>query len=183
MPRLFIALDLPAHIKQQLAQLPRAMSGARWQTIEQMHLTLKFIGELDNSNMPELIEALAQIKAQPFKLRINSVDYVGSKRSPRILYAQIEKNPELSKLYKQINKVLEKTGLELKKQKLNPHITLARLKLTPYPAIAQFLQAESLLKSEYFTIDAFHLFRSKLSLTGSQYQIAESFYFAEKSQD
>lgn len=183
MPRLFIALDLPIEIKQQLSLLPRAMSGARWQTIDQMHLTLKFIGELDNSNMPELIEALAQIKAEPFKLRINGVDYAGSKRFPRVLYAQVEKNPALSKLYKQINRALDDAGLEIKTKKLNPHITVARLKQTPYPAIAQFLQAESLLKSEPFTINAFHLFRSKLTPSGSQYQIEESFYLTEKPQD
>lgn len=180
MPRLFIALDLPSDIKQQLLQLPRAMRGARWQNENQLHMTLKFIGELDNNQLPELTEALAQIKAEPFILKINGVDYLGSKGFPRVLYAKIDKVPELLRLYKKINNVLESLGLEIKKQKLLPHITLARLNQTPYPAIAHFLQSESLLKSRAFNIDSFHLFRSKLTPSGSQYSIEKSFCLSNK---
>ncbi len=179
MPRLFIALEPSESVKQQLLTLSRAMRGARWQNENQLHLTLKFIGELDGSRMPELLDALGQVKAEPFALQISGVDYIGSKRYPRILYAKLNKPPELSKLYRQINNALEDLGLELKRQKLLPHITLARLKETPYPEIARFLQTESLLKSEEFPIDSFHLFRSKLSPSGSEYQIEESFRFAE----
>ena len=102
MPRLFIALEPPVEIKKQLLPLSRACRGARWQTAEQMHLTLVFIGELDKSRIPELIETLSQITAEPLTLAIKGVDYFGSNRYPRILYAGFAENPALHRLYKQI---------------------------------------------------------------------------------
>lgn len=181
MPRLFIALELPDSVKRQLLALSRSMRGARWQNEGQLHLTLKFIGEIDGSRMQDLLDALSEVKVEPFTLQIEGVDYIGSRRYPRILYAKVNKPSELSRLYRRINSALEGMGLELEKQKLRPHITLARLKETPYPEIARFLQTESLLKSEAFPIDSFHLFRSKLSPSGSEYQIEASFRFTEET--
>jgi 2'-5' RNA ligase len=174
-PRLFIALEPPLEIKQPLLQLSRAMSGARWQTAAQMHITLIFIGDVDNSRLSELKQSLAQITAAPLTLTIKGVDYFGSNRYPRVLYAKIEPNPAVNKLHKQLYSVISDLGLPLEKRKYQPHITLARLDRTPYPSIAHFLQAEALLKSESFQLDTFHLFSSKLTAMGSDYRIEASF--------
>lgn len=175
MPRLFIAIEPPQEIKQKLLLLPRAMSGARWQSAEKMHLSLNFLGEIDKSLIPELIEQLTEIKASPIECHIKGVDYFGSKRYPRVLYAKVVASPALLKLHKQLKKCLENMGLELERQKFIPHITLARLNQTPYPAIIPFLQDAALFETAVFSVDSFHLLSSKLMSTGSEYYIEESF--------
>lgn len=175
MSRLFIALEPPVEIKKQLLHLRRACPGARWQTTEQMHLTLVFIGELNKNRIPELLETLSQVTAEPLTLRLKGVDYFGSSRYPRILFADMEDNPALHKLYSQLYKAVAAMGLALENRKYRPHITLARLERTPYPAIAEFLQHEALFKTDSFTLDQFHLFSSKQTNAGSEYRIEASF--------
>ncbi len=175
MLRLFTAIDPPAAIKQQLLLLRRSMIGARWQKADQMHITVNFIGEVENSFLPEIKEALASVKAGPLALNFNGVDYFGSKRQPRILFAKIEPNQELKKLNKQINNALLEIDIKTDRQKFKPHVTLARLKQTSFHSVGQFIQLESLFKTDCFKLDEFHLFSSKLHPQGSQYFIEESF--------
>ncbi|MEE9355339.1 MAG: RNA 2',3'-cyclic phosphodiesterase [Methylococcaceae bacterium] len=176
MLRLFTALDPPLAIRQQLLLLRRSIPGARWQTVEQMHITISFIGEVEKSLLPEIKEALATITTTtPLELNLNGVDYFGSNRQPRVLFAKIEPNPSLSKLNRRINNALFEIGLKTEKQKFIPHITLARLKQTAYQSVGQFMQSEALLKTEFFMLNEFHLISSKLSVDGSQYLIEESY--------
>ncbi len=175
MLRLFTALDPPQEIKQQLLQLRRSMPGARWQNIDQMHITTNFLGEVDKSLLPEIKQALTSVKAESLELNIIGVDYFGSSRQPRILYAKVELNSELIKLNKLINNELLAIGVKTEKQKFRPHITLARLKRTSYQSVGQFIQLEALFKTDSFKLDEFHLFSSKLHPEGSQYFIEESF--------
>lgn len=175
MLRLFTALDPPAAIKQQLLLLRRSMPGARWQNADQMHITVKFIGEVENGLLPEIKEALASIKVDSLTLSFDSVDYFGSNRYPRTLYAKISPNPELTKLNKQIKNALSEIDIKTERQKFKPHITLARLKQTSYQSVGQFIQQEALFKTDGFKVDEFHLFSSKLHPEGSQYFIEDSF--------
>lgn len=175
MPRLFIALDPPLEIKQALLQLPRAYSGARWQIAAQMHITLVFIGDVDKSQVPELIETLTQITSEPLTLSLKGVDYFGSNRYPRVLYAAIEKNPALDKLQKQVYKAVAAMDIELERKKYIPHVTLARLDRTPYESVGQFLEAEALFKTDSFSVEQFHLYSSKQTRAGSEYRIEASF--------
>ncbi len=175
MLRLFVAVDPPDTIKQQLLLLNRSISGARWQNLEQIHITINFIGEVNNSQLPPIKDALASIKAEPIELNINGVDYFGSNRQPRTLYAKVVPNPELGKLKKQINDALSDIDIKIEKQKFKPHITLARLKQTSYQSVGEFIQQEALFKTESFWLDEFHLFSSKLKPEGAQYSIEGSF--------
>lgn len=175
MSRLFIALDLPPEIKLQLLQLPRAYSGASWQTAAQMHITLVFIGDLDKSRMSELLETLSEIVAEPLNLALKGVDYFGSARYPRILFANVEKNPALEKLQKQLYKAVAAMDIELERKKYIPHVTLARLDRTPYENIGQFLETEALFKTDSFSVAQFHLYSSKQTRAGSEYRIETSF--------
>jgi 2'-5' RNA ligase len=177
MPRLFIALDLPPEIKQSLLQLPRAYAGARWQTSAQMHITLVFIGDLDKSRMPELVETLSEITAEPLNLALKGVDYFGSNRYPRVLFANVEKNSALEKLQKQVYKAVAAIDIELERKKYIPHVTLARLDRTPYESVGQFLESEALFKTESFSVAQFHLYSSKQTRAGSEYRIEASFPF------
>jgi len=175
MLRLFVAVDPPVTIKQHLLLLSRSIFGARWQNLEQIHITINFMGEVNNSQLPLIIGALASIKAEPIELNINGVDYFGSNRQPRTLYAKVVPNPELIKLSKQINDALSDIDIKIEKRKFKPHITLARLKQTSYQSVGQFIQQEALFKTESFWLDEFHLFSSKLKPEGAQYSIEGSF--------
>lgn len=175
MIRLFIALDPPLLIKQQLITLNRSIAGARWQHVEQMHITLTFIGDVDNSLLAEIKHTLSLIKHDPFELTLQGVDYFGSTRQPRILFAKVAPNPELKKIRKKINNALSDLDINLEKKKFNPHITLARLQQSSYQSVAPFIQQEALYKSNSFYVQEFHIFSSKLHPKGSQYFIEESF--------
>ncbi len=177
MLRLFIALVPPTPIKQQLLLLRRSIMGARWQNSDQMHITINFIGEVDNGSLPQIIEALSAVTFKPLELNINGVDFFGSSRQPRALYAKVTANPELLKLNKKLSNVLLEIDIKTDRKKFKPHITLARLKQASFQSVGQFIQAESLFKTEAFTLDKFHLLSSKLSSDGSQYVIEESFPF------
>ncbi len=175
MLRLFIALDLPETVKQQLLSLRRYMPGARWQSFEQMHVTINFIGDVNNSLLTEIKQRLTSVRAKPLELAINGVDYFGSSRQPSILFAKVVPNPELKKLSRLINNAYSEIGITTERQKFKPHITLARLKQTPYQSVGEFIQLEALFKIDRFMVDNFHLFSSKLHPEGSQYFIEESF--------
>lgn len=175
MLRLFVAVDPPLTIKQQILLLRQSISGARWQNLEQMHITINFMGEVNSSQLPQIIAALASIKAEPIELNINGVEYFGSNRQPRTLYAKVVPNPELVKLKKQINDALSEIDIKTERHKFKPHITLARLKQTPYQSVGQFIQQEALFKTDSFWLDEFHLFSSKLKPEGAQYMIERSF--------
>jgi len=175
MIRLFTAIQLPESIKQQLLGLSRPMKGARWQSFDQLHITTKFIGDVDNSLLPAVKKVLDTVSVEVFELAISGVDYFGSKRQPRVLYAEVKSPPGLLKLHKIIDNVLVEAGIEMENRKFKPHITLARLKKTSFHSVGQFLESEGLFKTDNFLVDEFHLFSSKLSHEGSQYYIEASY--------
>lgn len=177
MLRLFIALEPPAIIKQRLLLLKRSIPGARWQKSNQMHITTNFIGEVGNDSLPQILVTLAAIKVKSLELNINGVDYFGSCRQPRVIYAKIIATPELIALNKRVNKALLEIGIKIERKKFKPHVTLARLKQASFQSVGQFIQTEGLFKTEVFTLNEFHVLSSKLSADGSQYFIEESFPF------
>lgn len=180
MLRLFTALEPPKKIKQELLSVQQYMPGARWQTDEQLHITLNFIGEIDGSLLPEIKKALATIKLDPFSCYCDGVDYFGSKQQPRILITKIVPNAALLKLQKQINHALPDNEIKIEKQKFKPHITLARLNQVSYQSIGEFIQYEALFKTGEFVLDEFHLISSRLSPDGAKYLIEESYPLADR---
>ncbi len=175
MLRLFIALEPPETIKQELLSLQNYMLGARWQTDEQLHITLNFIGEVDNSVFADVKRALATIHFESLSCHCHGVDYFGSKQQPRILLAKIVPSIALIKLHKRIYQALSESEIKTEKKKFKPHITLARLNQASYQSVGEFIQQKALFKSEEFVLDAFHLISSRLSNDGAKYLIEESY--------
>ena len=94
-PRLFVALDLPQAIKQSLEPLAKGLGDVRWLAPEQQHLTLRFIGEVDNGAVHEIAEALATVPARPFELTLKGLGHFPPRGEPRVLWVGVDKNPEL----------------------------------------------------------------------------------------
>src|SRR6185437_1775902 len=130
MIRLFVALDLPENIRARLLELQGGVPGARWSTNQQLHLTLRFIGEVDGDVAHDIDDTLAVIRAPAFALELSGVGEFGGK-NPRALWAGVKPNDALLHLQRKIETAMQRIGLPAEQRKFTPHVTLARLRGTP----------------------------------------------------
>lgn len=175
--RIFTALSLPPQICQSLMELYTALPEARWIEPDDMHLTLRFIGEVDGSMFKKIREALKAIRFGSFALEIEGVGYFPPRAEPRVLFAGIKSSPTMHLLKAKIDRQLFNCGIGPDARKYHPHITLARLKRTPEASIAQWLSSNALLKLPPFKIENFGLISSQLTNSGAIYK-QESLYMA-----
>jgi 2'-5' RNA ligase len=166
--RLFVALQLPEAVREQLVALEGGVPGARWASEEQMHLTLRFIGEVDGNVANDIDDALAGIRAPAFTLELAGVGEFGGK-TPRALWAGVRSNEALLHLQRKVETALQRIGLPPESRKFSAHVTLARMKGAPQEKIVQFLTHHALFASEPFPVSDFVLFSSQLSHGGSIY--------------
>ena len=174
MIRLFVALELPETVRDRLAGLDGGVPGARWVNDDQLHLTLRFIGEVPENIGHDVDDALMSIRAPAFELELAGVGEFGGK-NPRSLWAGIRPNPALLHLQKKIETALQRIGLEAETRKFSPHVTLARLRAAPQEKVVQFLTHYALFASGPFRVERFVLFSSHQGSGGSVYH-AERFY-------
>lgn len=177
MIRLFVALDLPEPLRQRLSLMGGGVPGARWQRPDQMHLTLRFIGEVELPLLADIGAALAGVTGAPFATRLTGMGQFGD-RKPRAIWAGVERVEPLLRLQYKIEHALQRIGLSPEGRRYTPHVTLARLRNAPRDAVATFCQTHSLFGSEPFPVTAFHLYSSHLSSEGSRYLIEASFPLA-----
>ena len=175
MYRLFVAIDLPPDVAAQLQGLCCGVPGARWVQPEQMHLTLRFIGEVDGGIFQDIKEGLAGIKAAPFSLQVKGLGFFPPRKTPRVLWAGIFPVEEVSTLRNRIENRLVGMGLEPEGRKYSPHITLARLHDTPLARLGRFLAGNNLFATEPFLVSEFHLYSSELTSKGAFHVIEASY--------
>ncbi len=168
MIRLFIALALPDSVAQTLLLLESGVPGARWQDREQLHITLRFIGEVDGRDATGIDDALSAIAAPRFSLQLKGVGEFGGK-NPRALWAGVAPNQALMHLNRKIETALQRLGLEAEQRKFTPHVTLARLKAAPRDKVMEFLIHHALYQSAPFDVTEFILNSSHLTPNGSIY--------------
>jgi len=172
--RLFVAIPIPDVVAQGLLFIQSGVPGARWQTREQLHLTLRFIGEVDGRDAEAVHDALSAISASSFPLVLKGVGEFGGKK-PRALWAGVETSEALLHLQRKIETALQRIGLEAEPRKFTPHITLARLKATPPGTVMDYLVDHALYASAPFAVGAFVLYSSHLSPNGSLYRAEHSY--------
>ena len=166
--RLFVALDMPQNVAERLLLLCGGLSAARWTPPEQLHLTLAFIGEVDGTLFLDIREALADIAAPVFDLRLSGAGVFPPRGEPRVLWAGVAPEPALVHLHKKVTACLQRAGVELERRKFSPHITLARLSRGVDPSqAARWVRAHALLRSEPFAVDRFTLYESVLGRNGA----------------
>lgn len=175
MIRLFVAVELPPEIRMCIKDLGRGIPKARPLPEEQIHLTLSFIGEVENSLFQEIRERLFEVKKRPFPLQIKGVGHFPPRGTPKVLWAGVPPTEELVRLKRRVDKVLQSCGLETEKRKYSPHITLARLKNSPLPKVIEFLAGNSLLQTPEFTVDSFQLFSSRINQNGAIHTLEENY--------
>lgn len=175
MYRLFVAVDLPPDIAAQLQGLCCGVPGARWVQPEQMHLTLRFIGEVDGGVFRDIKEGLADVKAPAFSLQVKGLGFFPPRKSPKVLWAGIAPVEQVSGLRNRIETVLIGLGLGPEGRKYSPHITLARLHDPSLARLGRFLAGNGLFATEPFPVSEFHLYSSELTSKGAFHAIEASY--------
>jgi 2'-5' RNA ligase len=172
--RLFVALRIPEAVVQGLMLLQGGVPGARWQTREQLHLTLRFIGEVDGRDAQALDDALAGIDVPAFQLQLHGVGQFGN-RQPHSLWAGVRKNEVLEHLQRKVDTAIRRVGQPQDAHKFMPHVTLARLRHPELDKLRQWLTANALFASAEFDVPAFCLYSSKLTSDGSIYRVEREY--------
>ncbi len=174
MPRLFIALEVPLDVTRSLTLLKGGMANARWIDPENYHITLRFIGDVENHMADEIATSLDRIKCAPFEISLSGVGEFGSKK-PHSLYAGLRPSVELNRLAGDIERLCQRIGLAAEPRKFVPHVTLARLKAPPIEDVAHYLSSRGNFSTTLFKVSRFVLMSSKDSVGGGPY-IIEEFY-------
>lgn len=169
MLRLFVGIEFPPELKLRLSLLCTGVPGARWVDPGNLHLTLRFIGEITEDLATDVDEALAEIKAARFPLQLTGAGVFGGRR-PHALWVGAERSPELVRLRDKIEQALIRVGLEPEQRKFAPHVTLARLRDPELDKLGQFLAANARFRADPLPVDRFCLIASFPTKAGSVYE-------------
>lgn len=172
--RLFAAIRPPDPIRERLLDIEEGIANARWQEEDQLHLTLRFFGEVETTTANELAEALGRVDCEPFELALAGVDYFEKKGTPHSSWAGIGKSEPLMTLHRRVERASRSAGLAPEKRKFVPHITIARLDASAGP-VAPFLARHAGMSGEPWRVDSFTLYESRLARDGARYTPLEIF--------
>lgn len=170
MHRLFVALRPPRAIRERLLGLIGGVHGARWQDDAQLHLTLRFIGEVETHQAEDIAIALGSVRHAPLDLRLDGCGVFDDGRGkPNAIWAGVSPRESLAALHRKVDQVIVRTGLEPERRAYLPHITLARISRSAWPT-NRWLAEHAALSSEPFAIDAMILYESRLGHGGASYE-------------
>lgn len=177
MPRLFTALELPADIVFSLSLLRGGLPGARWIDVENYHVTLRFIGDVDQRTADAVADTLVQVSRPSFSVTLDGLGSFGS-RKPHSVWAGITMTPQLCELRSEQERRMQRIGLEPERRKFAPHVTLARLKGSSAADVANYLSLRGDFRSPPFPVGRFVLLSSRASRGGGPYIVEEAFPLA-----
>jgi 2'-5' RNA ligase len=170
MIRLFVALSLPEYVEDELAGLERGIPGARWVPPENLHLSLRFIGEVRESDAEDIDALLSGIRARGFDLTFRSVGYFGTLQKAHTVWAGVERNDALNHLHDKVDRAVVRAGLPHEGRKFSPHVTLARIKGETGHHLANFLAEHGTFRLGPVRIREFSLYASFLKTSGAVYE-------------
>ena len=175
MHRLFVAIDLPEVVKNTLVRLQGGLPGARWVPLEAMHLTLRFIGEVDGAQVDDIHGALSRVTVESFTVRLFDAGAFPNRGRPRVVWAGVERSADLDALKARIDAALGDADCGPDERKFAPHVTLARLRGARPAKVADFVARIAPDIDAAFEARAFVLYASHLSSDGAVH-IAEAVY-------
>lgn len=174
MPRLFTALEIPRNAAMSLSLLRGGLPGARWIDVENYHITLRFIGDVENRTADELVDRLDRIDRPEFQIRLDGIGSFGS-RKPHSVWAGVSPHPEMTALQGEIERICQRMGLPADPRKFTPHVTLARLKSSRLDDVVHYLSGRGNFQTAPFTAARFVLLSSRESVGGGPYLTEEVF--------
>lgn len=172
MHRLFVALRPPAPVRLGLRRAMTGVPDARWQDDDQLHLTVRFIGEVDGRQADDAAAALGQVCAAAPTVRIAGAGRFERRGRTDTLWAGVAPRAQFADLHRKVNRALGRAGLEPERRAYLPHVTLARLArgAEAEAAVARWLADHALLASEPFALDRLVLYESILGRGGAVYE-------------
>lgn len=179
MPRLFTGLEVPSEIAAELAMLRGGISGARWVDVENYHITLRFLGDIDDRTAAEAANSLGEIRRPSFPVALDGLSWFGADK-PRAIVAKIKPTAPLVELQADHERRLRRIGLDPEPRKYTPHITLARLRSASTLAVADYLSVRGYLPPRQYEANRFVLFSSR-ELTGGGPYLVEAAYTLQGS--
>ena len=182
MPRLFTGLEIPEDICQSLSMLRGGLPGARWIDPENYHLTLRFIGDVDDTVAREVMFALGKVRRGGFELRLDGLNSFGG-RKPRAVVATVTPSPAVMELQAEHERLMQRIGIEPEGRKFTPHVTLARLRDSSSHDVAEYLSARGAFRSQPFPVSNFVLFSSRASVGGGPYVVEADYPLARDRQN
>ncbi|MBB5711908.1 RNA 2',3'-cyclic phosphodiesterase [Sphingomonas xinjiangensis] len=174
MHRLFVALRPPPAIRALLLDLMGGVPGARWQSDEQLHVTLRFIGAVERPVAEDIATALASLHAALLEVSLSGVGQFDTRGRAHTLWAGLTPHGALADLHRKVDQALVRCGVPPERRAYRPHITLARMK--PGAALTDdFLRTHAALSSAPFALDHLILFESHLGRDAASYEAVERY--------
>lgn len=180
MSRLFFGLEIPVDIKQRLLKVIAPVPGAKWQSLEQLHITLLFLGDVEQGRVAELCDAVRDIPVEAFELEATGLGCFGQPRSPRNLWAGVQPPEHVRLLHEALKASLAGLRYTPENRPFRPHITLARFR-KQRGSVEELLASHSDSAFGYFAVSDIVLFESNQGPSGSVYTVVERFPLADPS--
>ncbi|MEX3011743.1 RNA 2',3'-cyclic phosphodiesterase [Hoeflea sp. TYP-13] len=174
MPRLFVALEIPREAALSMSLLRGGLHGARWIDVENYHITLRFIGDVDAPTADELINALDRVRRPEFTLSLVGMGSFGSKK-PHSIWAGVSASPDLIALQAEIERICQRLRLKPDPRKFTPHVTLGRLRGARVEDVVDYLSARSNFFTDPFPVSRFVVLSSRESVGGGPYVTEEAY--------
>src|SRR5689334_412375 len=174
MPRLFTGLEIPKALGESLSLLRGGLPGARWIDPENYHVTLRFIGDVDDDIAQEIAWLLGKVKRKDFELRLDGLQSFGG-RKPRAIVASVAPSQSVMELQAEHERLMRRIGLDPEGRKYTPHVTLARLRDTSSSEVAEYLTARAGFRSAPFLVSRFVLFSARASVGGGPYVVEAAY--------
>ncbi|HEX2135504.1 MAG TPA: RNA 2',3'-cyclic phosphodiesterase [Microvirga sp.] len=175
MPRLFTGLEIPAEVRLALSAFRGGLPGARWVEPDNYHVTLRFIGDIDEGVAREVVAVLGEARARgPVEVTFEALDSFGGRR-PRVVMARATATDDLAELQAENEQLLRRIGLPPEGKRFVPHVTLARLRDSSPRDVAGYIAMHGRFPKLSFTAERFILYSSRASVGGGPYVIEAAY--------
>ncbi len=176
--RVFLAIDLPDAIRGELEMLQEHLPVGRQVPSDNLHLTLCFLGDQSDAACEDAHEALAEVHAEPFDLRLAGLGTFG-KKTAQVIFADVERCEELIELERKITRKLRNAGVQFQKRRFRPHVTIARLSKTlsihGLTQVQSFLASQGNFQGSRFQVREFHFYCSTLTPDQARHEILATY--------
>jgi len=179
--RLFIAIAPPPALREELAALAIGMPGARWVAADNMHLTLRFLGEVNPAEAEDLDATLSVLRAAPVAVSLQGIGTFGHGRRVHAVWVAAGRDPALMHLQSRVEAAVVHAGFPPDGRKFTPHVTLARLKRPDPARLEGFIAAHNDRAFPAFVADEVVLFESHLTRDGAHYEALERYSLVGRS--
>lgn len=177
--RMFIALDLPEEVRVAVAALPTLFSevpGLSWTDPRQLHLTLRFLGEVDEYTGAVIVEGLRRVPFAPFRLVTTNLGFFPNEQEPEIFWLGVNHDDRLPAFKGQLDQLLAANGFPRENRRFAPHATLARIHQPLVPEVMLRLHdARIKLVGHGWAVTSFSLYASEVTPAGTTYAVAETY--------